>query len=1056
MKELFEKNRAKMTDDEKRQVWKAITDARKRPRRRRFWLPVPTALGAAALAIFLLVNYVDMDSGRKEAVHRLAGGAGRHPTDMIKAPGTEGLPEEKGSDSFGLPEVKGSNTCGLPEVTLDKGDKGAGNRDADKALVVTDEADESKDVDAPAAPVDAIAIKSAAPDEGVGSLPEVKSARSNTSRTFDAILETASDPEIGDQPVPEQVRESAPSTMVHKKDKAMQGTAPGEVVLSVDPKERGTVDDAVALKSEKNQRYVQAAPRRGPQIVPAVFVGSAVGSLKTIRMAEQTEREERDRQAKALAAHKAAQERAQWDERQRKEREESEQRFKMLNALDSDSLLAYYAGRVDSLRQVCEAGGQVERDRGFLAGMVWDGETGNPIPWADIVVEGTGKGAVVQANGTFRLPDIKPGAYTVLVQRIGYKPTKFHNQNIKWGRVTALSVGLTPSGERIETINICGEVDQIDVQSSSSSQKIEKDELRVRGINNITDELSAGRGVVVESEDGAHVRGGRTDDEKFNVAGKPATLGYSEQAIREGLSRAKREAPPIAYENRNWLNSVGGTDPVNGAAFDAMFFEHYGVNPFIDPLDDNLATFAVDVDNGSYTLTRSYLERGALPPKDAVRVEEFINAIPHNYKPPELPSDRFTVFDAPRGYPGEAFAIHLDAAPAPFGNDLVLMRVGLKGREIDERDRKPANLTFVIDVSGSMKRDNRLELVKRSLFLLLDRMTHEDRVAIVVYGSTASTVLPSTSLEDRRTIERAIASLTTGGSTNAEDGLIEAYWNAGRSWRHDAINRVILCSDGVANVGRTGADEILARIGRDAKRGIELTTVGFGMGNYNDVLMEKLADKGDGNYYYVDQIGEARRIFVENLTGTLQTIARQVKIQVEFDPDRVRRYRLIGYENRDVADEDFRNDTVDAGEIGAGHEVTALFEVRLENGVTRGDLATVRVRHEDPETGQVRERKEKIGIGDIGRSFSSADAMFRLDATVAEFAEILRHSYWAQGSDFSQVERLAEQAARDLGRNDAVDELVDLISRARILSAAEERDDGRRDPVRPKWSPERR
>jgi len=488
--------------------------------------------------------------------------------------------------------------------------------------------------------------------------------------------------------------------------------------------------------------------------------------------------------------------------------------------------------------------------------------------------------------------------------------------------------------------------------------------------------------------------------------------------------------------------SVGGTDPVNDEAYDAMFFRNYGVNPFVDAKEDNLATFAVDVDNGSYTLARSYLERGNLPPRDAIRVEEFINAIEHRYP---APGSEYTASRSPVPSEHGTFAIYLDAAPSPFGKDLTLLRVGLKGREIDAEHRKPANLTFVIDVSGSMDREDRLGLVKQSLNTLLDQMRRDDRVGIVIYGSNARMILPHTSLERRDRIEQAIANLAAEGATNAEDGLRQGYALADQAYRKDRINRVILCSDGVANVGNTGPESILAEIKREARRGIYMTAVGFGMGNYNDVLMEQLADQGDGQYFYVDDLREARRVFVENLTGTLQTIARDAKIQVEFAPDAVQRYRLLGYENRDVADVDFRNDKVDAGEVGAGHEVTALFEMKLD-GKRRGPVATVRIRYEDPETGKVTEEARTLEYSDVAASFMAPDPTFRLDAAVAEFAEILRGSYWAKDGSLAQTAGLARSASRQMGNPEQAAEMIGLMDRAQSLWPTNEPTPWRDDP----------
>ena len=434
-------------------------------------------------------------------------------------------------------------------------------------------------------------------------------------------------------------------------------------------------------------------------------------------------------------------------------------------------------------------------------------------------------------------------------------------------------------------------------------------------------------------------------------------------------------------------------NPPNGAAYDDVHFKDSGTNPFIDTEDDAFSTFGMDVDTASYAVMRRYLRDGYLPPSEAIRVEEFVNALDYNYTPPT----------------DEAFAIHLEGAPSKFGEGkrLQLLRIGIQGRLISDTDRKDAILTFVIDVSGSMRRENRLGLVKQTLTLLLEQLRPSDKVGIVVYGSNARVVLPHTSIVNREHILTAIRALTPEGATNAEAGLRMGYKLATQNAKSDYINRVILCSDGVANVGQTGPDAILKEIRTHVKEGVTLTTVGFGMGNYNDVLMEQLANNGNGSYAYIDTLSEAKRIFVENLTGTLQVIAKDAKIQVEFNSEIVSRFRLLGYENRRLAHEDFRNDTVDAGEVGAGHSVTALYEIKLHNNAV-GKLATVSIRHEDPDTGRVTEVNESIATDTLKGTFEEATPTFQLAAAVAEFAEILRGSFWAQEGSLKNVRQTLE------------------------------------------------
>ncbi len=419
-------------------------------------------------------------------------------------------------------------------------------------------------------------------------------------------------------------------------------------------------------------------------------------------------------------------------------------------------------------------------------------------------------------------------------------------------------------------------------------------------------------------------------------------------------------------------------NPPNGAAYQDVFYKDHGTNPFIDTEDDNFSTFAMDVDTASYSVMRRYLRDGNLPPTDAIRAEEFVNAFDYNYTPPK----------------DDAFAVHVEGAPSKFGEGkrLQLLRVGIQGRVIPDTDRKDAILTFVVDVSGSMNMENRLGLVKRALTLLVDQLRPTDKVGIVVYGSDSRVVLEHTGIENREYITEAINQLRSEGSTNAEAGLRMGYKLALKNSKSNCINRVILCSDGVANVGNTGPDAILNTIGNYVKEGVTLTTVGFGMGNYNDVLMERLANKGNGSYAYVDTFKEAKRVFVENLTGTLQVIAKDAKIQVEFNPDTVSRFRLLGYENRALAHEDFRKDDVDAGEVGSGHSVTALYEIKLHEDAI-GKLATVFIRHENPDTQKVTEVSETISSEQLKGSYQDASAEFQLVGAIAEFAEILRGSF---------------------------------------------------------------
>jgi Ca-activated chloride channel family protein len=499
---------------------------------------------------------------------------------------------------------------------------------------------------------------------------------------------------------------------------------------------------------------------------------------------------------------------------------------------------------------------------------------------------------------------------------------------------------------------------------------------------------------------------------------------------REGLARPAEGGGGGGGEGYDPRSTcVGGTDNPNDEPYDAVFFEEYGVNPFVDTDEDNLSTFAVDVDTGSYTVMRYYVNDGHLPPDESVRVEEYINYFDQGYAPPAE---------------GEgAFAVHLDGAPSFFGHEQhQLVRVGLQGYLPDPEDRPDVVLTFVIDVSGSMNRQDRLELVKDALELLVGELRPTDRIGIAVYGSRGRKILDHTPVSEADDILDAINRLQPGGSTYAEEGLRIGYEMAAEAYDADAINRVILCSDGVANVGKTGHASIQKVIEAHAGENIYLTTVGFGMGNYNDVLMEQLADHGNGFYAYVDSLDEAKRLFVYELPSTLQVIARDARIQVEFNPAVVRSYRLIGYENRDIADEEFRKDDVDAGEIGVGHSVTALYEIKLwDDGSATDPAMTVYVRYENPDTGETIEINRSIARAEFAPSFEEASPHFQMTAVVAEYAEVLRHSYWARESSLDGVLAQAERVAAHFPEDQEVAEFLELVGRATWLSDKVEKDD---------------
>jgi len=441
-------------------------------------------------------------------------------------------------------------------------------------------------------------------------------------------------------------------------------------------------------------------------------------------------------------------------------------------------------------------------------------------------------------------------------------------------------------------------------------------------------------------------------------------------------------------------------------------FANYGVNAPVDPVEDAVSTFAVDVDTGSLPIVRRSLERGQRVVPASVRPEEIIN-----------------YFDY--GYPGPdegAFAAHLHAAPSPFDEGHHVVRVGLQAKR--SKRQVPAHLVYLVDTSGSMQSPDKIGLVKESLRLLTNNLRPGDTVALCTYAGDVREILAPTGIDRRGRILEAIEQLSAGGSTAMGSGISLAYDLAARTLVKGHINRVVVLSDGDANVGPISHEEILETIDAQRRKGITLSTVGVGTGNYNDVMMEQLANKGDGNYQYVDDAREAQRVFVEQLDAMLEVVAKDVKIQVEFDPALVASYRLIGYENRDVADEDFRNDAVDAGEIGAGHNVTAVYDVVLRGPAADRSWVTLRVRHKEPDGDQATEQTFELKPSHVYASFDEAQRSLRFATAAAGFAEVLRESPYARAWSLREVARIANEASDG---SETGDQLARLAHRAQEL-----------------------
>ena len=539
------------------------------------------------------------------------------------------------------------------------------------------------------------------------------------------------------------------------------------------------------------------------------------------------------------------------------------------------------------------------------------------------------------------------------------------------------------------------------------------------------------------------------------VALSAVTVRAAQDAYATSMAVA-RESARTQFSNTSsagLVNASLGYEGGNGTA--AANTETYGFrveNDFLAAAENPLSTFSADVDTGSYSNVRRFLLSGKMPPPDAVRIEEMLNYFPYHYADP-AEKDR-------DGSVAPPFMATMEVADAPWKEGHRLVRIGLKARDVATTRRGAANLVFLLDVSGSMNQPNKLPLVKESLRLLLARLRPDDRVAIVTYAGASGLALPSTLVSKAHDIATAIDELRPGGSTNGAMGIQLAYDIAKANFVAGGINRVILCTDGDFNVGVTSEGGLVRLITEKAKTKVFLTVLGFGMGNYKDATLQQLADAGNGNYGYVDTRREAEKLLVNQVSGTLLTVAKDVKLQVEFNPAKVASYRLIGYEKRMLKKEDFNNDAVDAGEIGAGHAVTALYEIvpiggavttsrkvdelryasfggvsatmRTTKDVTRSpdDLLTLKVRYKEP-ADDVSKRLE-FPLIDRGTRFAEASGDFKFAAAIAGFGMVLRDSPHKGFATLASVRGWAEAGAvSDVGGYRA--EFVDLVRRAEAL-----------------------
>lgn len=630
----------------------------------------------------------------------------------------------------------------------------------------------------------------------------------------------------------------------------------------------------------------------------------------------------------------------------------------------------------------------------ILQGKVTDLSSGEPILFGTVSLMKAGvvvKGVETDLDGNYYFKNINPGTYEVEASYVGYTSTRIKNVLVKANKSNKLDLQISEGVLTEEIVIAEYKTPLISLDNTSSGSTIASDEIRALPSDNSNGYVSNIYNRKEKNKSEVRIRETRDKNSNRFVDGvkispprtvAPPQMEYSEQSDYE------------IYSNESYSKIVE--------------------NKFVNPTEEALSTFSIDVDRAGYSNVRRYLDNGQMPPKDVIRIEEMINYFDYDYDGPssEVP-----------------FEIHKSLVECPWNKNHQIMHVALQGKEIQKDQLPMSNLVFLIDVSGSMKSVNKLPLVKTSLKMLLQEMRPEDKVSIVVYAGAAGLALEPTSASQSKKILNAIDNLRAGGSTAGGAGIELAYKTARNNFIEGGNNRVILATDGDFNVGIRSDVELENLIEKERNSGVYLSVLGYGMGNYQDGKMQILADKGNGNHAYIDNIQEARKILVSEFAGTLFAIAKDVKIQVEFNPAHVQAYRLIGYENRMLRKEDFNNDKIDAGELGAGHTVTALYEI-IPAGVKsnfvgivddlkyqktkkvefdhEAELATIKLRYKEPQS----DKSSKIikTIGTDAMSVYDAPNHLKFAMSVAYFGQALRKSNYLENYNLSEIIQLAENS----------------------------------------------
>jgi Ca-activated chloride channel family protein len=622
-----------------------------------------------------------------------------------------------------------------------------------------------------------------------------------------------------------------------------------------------------------------------------------------------------------------------------------------------------------------------------LSGKVTD-DTGEPIIFGSVALYKNGvliTGTETDFDGYYHFASLDPGTYAVETSYVGYTKQRIERVLVYAGKANKLDIEMNADAVNLDEVVVTSyKIPLVEQDNCTQGATIVSDQIRnlpTRNINSLAATTAGVSGAKASNE--LKIRGSRSNATDYYVDG-----------IRVQGNAIPEQAPTAAGEG----------------------YAEIVENEFIAAGTEAFSTFSIDVDKAAYSNVRRFITAGQLPPADAVRTEELINYFDYAYPLPER---------------GNAFAVETELGPCPWQEDHQLLHIGIKGFEASPVDAPPANLVFLIDVSGSMGSANKLPLVKQALGLLTEELRAQDRVSIVTYAGGFQVALLPTPGDQKEQIMNVVNKLGAGGGTAGGAALHRAYELASQYFQPDGSNRVILATDGDFNVGISSPEELEAFIAEKRATGIYLSVLGFGTGNYKDDRLEILANKGNGNYAYIDGIKEAEKVLVTEMAGTLFAIAKDVKLQVEFDSTTVQTYRLIGYENRLLAKEDFEDDTKDAGELGAGHTVTALYEIVPQPGAESEPLGTLHLRYKEPAESQSRYLKHELP-GDV-QLLEQTSENFRFAAAVATYAHCLRDSKHKGLATLSLARELADQARQDDLENYRAD-FVELIKQTENLT----------------------